>query len=117
MRFVCERDNGQTLVKSVQHANHFWSRLRGLLGKKILPLDQGLLIEPCNSVHSLGMKFSIAVIYLSKDNQILHLIPELAPGKLGPVIRGSSRVLELHPQALPADLQTETYLRFIPHVQ
>lgn len=117
MNFVCERDNGQVLVASVKHANHFWSRLKGLLGKKNLDVREGLLIEPCNSVHCIGMKFSIAVIYLSKDNQILHLIPELAPGKLGPVIRGSRRVLELHPEALPTDLKTESYLRFSPHVQ
>lgn len=116
MNFICERDNGQVLVKSVRHANHFWSRLKGLLGRKSLDLSEGLLIEPCNSVHSLGMKFPIAVIYLSKDNQILHLLPELRPGKLGPVIRGSRRVLEMHPEALPIDLQTKTYLSFRDYV-
>jgi len=116
MSFHCETENGETILSNVAYANNFWLRLKGLLGKKSITPQQGLLIEPCNSVHSLGMKFPIAVIYLSKDNQILHVIPEMQPGKLGPLIRKSRRVLECHPAALPADLKIDTHLRFIAHV-
>ena len=59
------------------------------------------------------MRFSIGVVFLSADNQVLHLIPDMQPGKLSPLVRGSKRVLELHPQTLKqSDLKIGDTLRF-----
>lgn len=96
----CLMANGTTLLNRVQSANTFWLRLKGLLGRTGLDPEEGLLIEPCNSVHTLGMKFAIAVVFLAADNRVLHLIPDMPPGKLSPVVRGARKVLELHPQCL-----------------
>ena len=90
----------QVMIPHVTPANNFWTRLKGLLGRKELGLNQGILLEPCHSVHTLGMKFEIAVIFLNQDNQIVHLIAHMPPGKMSPVIAKSRRVLECHPDLL-----------------
>lgn len=90
----------QQILSDVQHAKTFWARLKGLLGRKELALHQGILLEPCHSVHTLGMKFEIAVIFLDRENRILHLIPHMPPGKLSPVISKARKVLECHPDLL-----------------
>ncbi|MGE3726203.1 MAG: DUF192 domain-containing protein [Candidatus Sericytochromatia bacterium] len=90
----------QLLLSEVAHANSFFTRLRGLLGQKELKQEQGLLITPCHSVHTLGMHFAIGVVFLNRDGQVLHQISAMAPGKLSPVIKGAKQVLELHPETL-----------------
>lgn len=111
----CISPKGETLIGSVARANHFWTRLKGLLGRSSIAEDEGLLIEPCNSVHCLGMKFNIGVVFLSKDHQVLHLIEDMPPGKLSPVIKGSKKVLEMHPVRLrQAGLKLGDQLVFEP---
>lgn len=112
---ICESPEGQLVLPRVSLANSFWLRLKGLLGRRVLAPDEGLLIRPCNSVHSLGMRFSIGVVFLDANNQIVHLIPELRPGRLSPVIRRAKQVLELHPDTLArSGLTTGQKLRFRP---
>ncbi len=55
------------------------SRTRGLLGRD--GLDGALLLSPCNSVHTLRMRFPIDVAYLTKDLRVLDL-HTLAPNRL-----------------------------------
>lgn len=111
----CLSPEGELLPK-VQRAATFWTRLKGLLGRTALAADEGLLIEPCNSVHTLGMRFAIGVIFLSANNQVLHLIEDMPPGRLSPMVKGSKRVLELHPDTLGASqIKVGDQLSFTPH--
>ena len=41
-----------------------WQRMRGLLGYPPLQADQGLLIRPCNMVHTVGMRYPIDIVYI-----------------------------------------------------
>ncbi|MAM89213.1 MAG: hypothetical protein CME36_18090 [unclassified Hahellaceae] len=54
-------------------AASFFQRLRGLLGRKSLGEFQGLLLEECNSVHTIGMRFAIDIIFLSADFRIVEI--------------------------------------------
>lgn len=111
----CHSPEGE-LVPKVQRAATFWTRLKGLLAHSGLETDEGLLIEPCNSVHTLGMRFAIGVIFLSANNQVLHLIENMPPGRLSPMVKGSRRVLELHPDTLGASqIKVGDQLSFTPH--
>lgn len=111
----CEDPTGQILLPRVALADSFWTRLRGLLGRQQLARDEGLLIRPCNSVHTLGMRFSIGVVFLDGEGQIVHLMPELRPNRLSPLIRRARQVLELHPDTLQQHpLAVGQFLRFSP---
>lgn len=109
----CLSTDGQVLIPDVQHANRFFSRLKGLLGRTEIKTTEALLIEPCNSVHTLGMKFEIGVVFLSASNQVIHAIENMAPGKLSQIVKGSKKVLELHPETLKSlDLKPNDTLVF-----
>nr|WP_283104546.1 DUF192 domain-containing protein [Shewanella olleyana] len=68
--------------------------MRGLLGSKPLTMQQGLLIIPCNSVHTFGMSYSIDVVYLNKKNQVVKIIEALKPTRISGCLT-ASKVLEI----------------------
>ena len=67
------------------------------LREEILALAEGagLLIEPCNQIHTFGMKFAIDTLTLDKDNVILYIDHEIQPGKIRKMVSKGRRVLEL----------------------
>lgn len=87
---------GSIVAEKVVIADSFFSRLKGLLGKKGMSDEEGLIIWPCSSVHTIGMKISIDVLFLSKENEIVYLIENMAPGRISPHIKKSKYVVELH---------------------
>ncbi|MGF6244463.1 uncharacterized membrane protein (UPF0127 family) [Paraburkholderia sp. GAS38] len=46
-------------------------RMRGLLGRDHLPLDEALLIKRCWSVHTFGMGFAIDVLFLDRHQRVV----------------------------------------------
>ena len=54
-------------------------RMRGLLGRKQLTADEALLITPCSSVHTIGMHYSIDLLYLDDNWEIKKIVPALSP--------------------------------------
>ena len=71
-------DPGCPEVK-IYEAKSFFSRLRGLLFSRSLPVDEGLLLRNCSGVHMLGMLYAIDVIYLDEKGEILKLVERLRP--------------------------------------
>lgn len=84
----------EVLAQQVAVADNFFTRLKGLLGTKELPRGKALLITPCNSVHTFGMRYAIDVFFVSKTGKILKVVPFMPPGKLA-WCRQSAFVLEL----------------------
>ncbi len=112
---IINLDNGEQVASRCYLADSFFTRFKGLLGKKEMSEGEGLLIKPCSSVHTLGMKMIIDVVFLSYDYQVLHIIEEMKPGKVSPVIKKSCSVLELPPgQVQRSGLKIGHYLKTIP---
>jgi len=87
--------NQSVLVEQGEVANTAWTRLKGLIGHPPLQSGEGLLIQPCRGVHTLGMRFPIDVLYVDKSGQIVRAVEQLAPGHIGPIVLNASYVLEL----------------------
>ena len=78
----------------IRKAETFFERGRGLLGCKGLKEGHGMLICPCNSIHTFFMKMPIDVIFLNKDNEIQTIRRNMKPQRF--VRSGdASSVLEL----------------------
>lgn len=71
--------DGQALGADIASASKFWQRLRGLMVSRRLAPGEGLLISPCNSLHTLGMRGPIEAVFLSKDLRVLKISPPLKP--------------------------------------
>ena len=85
--------NGQNLAIDI--ADNAFSRFRGLMLRKNLPQNCGLLIVPCNSVHMMFMHFSIDVIYLDKSYRIIKIVRNLRPWIGVSICLSAHAVLEL----------------------
>ena len=69
----------QVFVAELQVADTAWKRLRGLLGRKGLGENEGLVIIPCNAVHTIGMAFALDLLFLARDGTILRLEQDVRP--------------------------------------
>lgn len=76
-------------------ADKFWPRMRGLMGKKDLRHDEGLLLVPCNAVHMMFMRFPIDVIFLDRYFVVEKILSNLKPWRTSPIVRGAFQVIEL----------------------
>jgi uncharacterized membrane protein (UPF0127 family) len=82
------------LAASTCIAATFWRRLRGLLGTRQFPEGQALVLKPCGSVHTFGMRYPIDVLFVSKEDRVLKTVDTMAPGRTA-FCFGSSYVVEL----------------------
>lgn len=78
-------------VDPVLVADSFWSRLRGMLGRR--PLPPALLLRPANSVHGLGMREPLDVAVLDADGAVL-AVGVLRPARATRTVRHGRQVLE-----------------------
>ncbi|WP_445148551.1 DUF192 domain-containing protein [Baekduia sp. Peel2402] len=54
------------------------ARLRGLAGLRALPVDVGLLLPRTRSVHTIGMRFALDLVWLGRDG-VVRVDREVAP--------------------------------------
>ena len=90
------------LATNVRVADTLFTRMKGLLGKKELPIGEALWIKPCFSVHTFFMKFPIDVLYLDKRNQVIASVSNLSPNRMTRLYPQSFSVLELPPGTIAA---------------
>jgi len=82
------------LAEAVEVADTSRKRRAGLLKRESLGPGEGLWIAPCEAVHSIGMKFAIDVLFLSRDKTVLKIRRDMVPGRLAVCLRAYG-VLEL----------------------
>ncbi len=78
----------------LMQANGFWQRLAGLHAYPVLSPTSGLLIAPCRAIHTLGLTYSIDVLYLDRQGNIIGRVDALAPNRLS-VCWAAHTVVEL----------------------
>jgi uncharacterized membrane protein (UPF0127 family) len=86
----------QCVVPTVWRAANPWTRLRGLLGRKPLQpaAAEGLLIEPCSSVHTFWMEYPLDLIFFDRNSRVLEVCQNVAPWSAR-AARGARKTLEL----------------------
>jgi len=93
---------GSEVAVRVRHADRAWSRLVGLLGRRGLAKDEGLLLTPCTSVHTFFMRFPIDILYLDRERVVVKAVRALRPFRVSACLRGGHSILELAAGALEA---------------
>lgn len=92
---VTNATRGVVLADHSARASNMLTRGVGLIGRRSLPADGGLIIQPCNSVVSFFMRFAIDVVFVSGDSRVLHMIHAMPPWRTSKIVRGSKMVIEL----------------------
>jgi len=73
-------------------ARSFRERRRGLAKMTPLPAGYGLRIPKCNSVHTIGMRFALDLVWLSRDGRVLRVDRGVGPWRMKLCVRARSVV-------------------------
>ncbi|VGO22643.1 DUF192 domain-containing protein [Pontiella sulfatireligans] len=93
-RILINDGSNRVVLENVLLAKSTVARMRGLLGRRSLRTDSGMLIRPCQSIHMWFMCFPIDAAFLDKDLQVLRIARNLRPWQLAFAPRGTCCVLE-----------------------
>lgn len=91
---LMNKDGTEIVLEDLKICSDFKTRLLGLMGIRDLGLEKGLLIEPCNSIHTCFMRFNIDVAFLDRKNKVLHIVYGMKPWKITRIIKAASKVVE-----------------------
>ena len=90
-----EFESGSRLRRlDVMLATTALARMRGLLARPPLRGGEGMLISPCNLIHTLGMGYAIDVVFLRRDGLVLKVASDVQPRRVRGHF-GAACVLEL----------------------
>ena len=94
-RIRCARDeNGAVVCERCVVADTPLVRMRGLLGRRDLRSDEGILLEPAGTIHTFFMRFPIDAVFLDRDGRVLRVVESMPPWRMAGA-RHARAVLEL----------------------
>lgn len=93
-------------IKNVRLADDLVSRIIGLMFKRSLRGMNGLLIKPCNSIHTFFMFFDLDVLFISSSGEIVKIIRSMKPWRMSWIYFRASQVLELQGGTLPPEVRS-----------
>ena len=77
---IVNRTRNAVLCEKCSIADTFWTRVRGLQYRSPLEENEGLFITHCPSVHMIGVRFPIDVVFLTADNRVTDWVENLPDG-------------------------------------
>lgn len=86
---------GTVVAARAEMADGFVSRFFGLMGRREWTSSDGMVIEPCSSIHCFFMRMPIDVVFVDRDWRVLRTVEAIAPWRIGPMVRKTRRVVEL----------------------
>lgn len=88
-------DEVEVVANNVVIVNTFFKKLSGLIFRKKLKDKEGLVIEGCRSIHTLGMRYNIDVVFLDNQNRVIAIFQNMKPFRVTPFLKNASKVVEL----------------------
>lgn len=115
------------LLENLVIAETFFNRLKGLLGKKGINGNEGLLIKDCNQIHMFFMKFPIDAVFLKSARRpsgssaspvkeiykVVKIIRNIKPWRFSPYVFRADTVLEMKSQKTSATVAVGDELEVI----
>jgi uncharacterized membrane protein (UPF0127 family) len=86
--------DGRVVCERCAVADRFWTRLRGLMGRRELPAGEGMLFRPGGSVHMFFMHIPLDVVFLDRELRVVGVAADLQPWRMAGR-RGARLTLEL----------------------
>jgi uncharacterized membrane protein (UPF0127 family) len=83
------------LCEKASVADSFWKRAKGLMFQKGWEDFDGLVLSPCRSIHTFGMRMEIDVCFLDSEHTIMKSLDALGPWRSAQGGRRSHATLEL----------------------
>jgi uncharacterized membrane protein (UPF0127 family) len=72
---------GHVLAKRVVNANSLWRRFVGLLAYMHVDPDQGMWFDRTTSIHTIGMRTTVDVIFLDAECRVVDVRASVPPNR------------------------------------
>ncbi len=102
---IAIKHRGKLLSNNILIAENFIDRLIGLMFKDKLVGSDGLMIDPCRSIHTCFMRYNLDVVFISRNNSVVKIIRDLKPWRMTWIYWRATKTLELPAGKLPFDVQ------------
>jgi len=76
---IIENENNLNIQFKARWAKTLWQRFVGLLATPVLNKNEGLLLSPCNSVHTIGMRYPLDLIFMDREGRVVKCVKDLVP--------------------------------------
>jgi uncharacterized membrane protein (UPF0127 family) len=96
---VVNARTGDVIINRGRLADSFKTRSVGLLGDAKLDEDEGLIIRPCWSIHTLFMRFAIDVLFLDKKGKVRKIVRRMPAWRFAMSL-GAHDTIEMAPGVL-----------------
>jgi uncharacterized membrane protein (UPF0127 family) len=87
-------ENGEVLCARCVEADSFWLRFRGLMLRRSLPRDEGMLFRGVGEIHMFFMRFPIDAVFCDRELRVLRVARGLRPWRMA-ATRGARIVIEV----------------------
>src|SRR6266478_3518469 len=95
---------GTIIADRIRRTENIWERLMGLMFSGRLNPGEGLWIEPCNGIHTIGMRFPIDVVMLDRRGDVMGILRSVPPFRIIRSQRGWMSTVEVYPGELNSDV-------------
>ncbi len=102
---IVHKPSGKTILTQVKYANSFLDRTIGLMFIPEMKGFDGLILEPCNSIHNFFVRFAIDVVFMDRDNKVVKIIRNFKPWRVSGIYLKAKKVLEMEAGKLDSDVQ------------
>lgn len=100
--YVYNRTRETFVATEARVADGYFTRLIGLLGKtrRWAKPGRGLWIVPSHGVHTIGMLFTLDLVFLDRNLTVVHVEEHVRPFRISKVSLKTASVLELPPHTV-----------------
>jgi hypothetical protein len=88
-------EKGELICAHCAFSSSLWFRMRGLLGRMELGLDEGIWLKPCNSIHMFFMHFPIDAMFQDREWRVVRIEDSIQPWRCSPIVWNAHSVLEM----------------------
>lgn len=92
---VVRNGNDGSAIATVARARTSLERTLGLLLRSSIDPHEGLLIERCSAIHTLGMRVAIDVVFLDRYGRVLQMLASVPPNRPLIACRRAHTTIEL----------------------
>jgi uncharacterized membrane protein (UPF0127 family) len=92
---ILNHTQNTVLAEQFDVANTFFRSMRGLIGRRVFPAGEALILPHCSSIHMFFMRFPIDVVFIDKKNTVVGLLSDIPPNTLSPIFWRAHKAIEL----------------------
>ncbi len=95
MALLRNSTTGTIVATRIDRLTGFFQRAIGLLARSSVQRDEGVWLQPCRAIHTVGMRYAIDVMFVDRDGCVLRICRNVRPNCLFLSCRQARAVVEL----------------------